>query len=77
MLIIVSIGFSKKKSPTSTRKLVGKDVDKKYVDYRLHCMFNGIHTQPGRELSQYTTPFVGLLGSSAEEGRAKPRYYSV
>ena len=33
--------------------------------------------QPGRELSQYTTPFDGLLGSSAEEGRAKPRYYSV
>ena len=23
------------------------------------------------------TPFGGLLGSSAEEGRAKPRYYSV
>jgi hypothetical protein len=33
--------------------------------------------QPGRELSQYTTPFDELLGSSAEEGRAKPRYYSV
>jgi len=23
------------------------------------------------------TPFGGLLGSRAEEGRAKPRYYSV
>lgn len=23
------------------------------------------------------TPFDGLLGSSADEGRAKPRYYSV
>ena len=40
-------------------------------------LINEIHTQPGRELSQYTTPFGGLLGSSAEEGRAKPRYYSV
>jgi len=28
-------------------------------------------------LSQYVTPFGGLLGSSADEGRAKPRYYSV
>jgi len=28
-------------------------------------------------LSQYFTPFSGLLGSRAEEGRAKPRYYSV
>jgi len=28
-------------------------------------------------LSQIYKPFSGLLGSRAEEGRAKPRYYSV
>jgi len=28
-------------------------------------------------LSQFYTPFGGLLGLRAEEGRAKPRYYFV
>ena len=38
-----------RKSPTSTKKLVGKDVDINNVNYRLHCLYNGTHTQPGRD----------------------------
>ena len=76
--------FHRKISLTTPQKLVGKNVDMIayqkvviIVDNRCHCYGNGLHTQPGRKLSQNIKPFGGLLGSSAEEGRAKPRYYSV
>ena len=52
------------------------NVDDRY-HYNRKNVVMVLQMQPGRILSQFATPFGGLLGSSAEEGRAKPRYYSV